>query len=306
MLTVSHLHPQAIEHALQEGLLTVHVGPYTYQLQSHLPTILEGITSLYRDFPLAETEGFIDYDISVGPLNLLSRLRSQTHFLFDKKPLFGPIPKNQAYAVLEWGMNWCVSNHAHEYLNLHAAVVEKDGRALIMPGLPGAGKSTLCAALGLSGYRILSDEHAMVTPGTNEVTPVCRPVSLKNESIELIKAFDSTAIFGPVSEDTHKGNVAHMKADLVVNSHDTRPLPSNLMLFPRYSREEPQQLRPRRRTTSFVLAAYHSFNYSVLGVRGYEAMKSLIDKANCYDMTYHDIEWAIRTIDQLYGETDAI
>ena len=85
---------------------------------------------------------------------------------------------------------------------------------IIMPGVPGAGKSTLCAALGLTGWRILSDEHALIQPGTAQVVPLCRPVSLKNESIEVIRSFDPGAIFGPVSKDTHKGTVAHMKADL--------------------------------------------------------------------------------------------
>ena len=116
-------------------------------------------------------------------------------------------------------MNWCVSIHANEYLKLHAAVVARGGTALIMPGVPGAGKSTLCAALGLNGWRVLSDEHALIPPGTAEVVPLCRPVSLKNESIALIESFSQNAVFGPVSEETHKGTVAHMKADLAPDSH---------------------------------------------------------------------------------------
>lgn len=87
-----------------------------------------------------------------------------------------------AYAFLEWGMNWCVSVTANEYLKLHAAVVAKDGIVLLMPGLPGAGKSTLCAALALHGWRVLSDEHALVVPGTANIVPLPRPISLKNAS----------------------------------------------------------------------------------------------------------------------------
>ena len=76
-------------------------------------------------------------------------------FFFDKKKPFDTIPTGQAYAFLEWGMNWCVSLHANEYLKLHAAAVSREDATIIMPGVPGSGKSTLCAALGLNGWRIL-------------------------------------------------------------------------------------------------------------------------------------------------------
>ena len=64
--------------------------------------------------------------------------------------------------MLEWGLNWCVAGHAHQYLMLHAAALERNGRAVILPGDPGAGKSTLTAALMLSGWRLLSDEITLV------------------------------------------------------------------------------------------------------------------------------------------------
>jgi HprK-related kinase A len=206
---------------------------------------------------------------------------------------------------MEWGMNWCVSVYANEYLKLHAGAVARNHSAIIMPGVPGAGKSTLCAALGLTGWRILSDEHALIIPGTADVVPLCRPVSLKNESIDVIQDFDARAIFGPVSEDTHKGTVAHMKADLEPGSHDTRPLAARIMLFPKYSLNEPQRLSPRRRTTSFILAAYHSFNYSLLGEAGFQAMKYLIDHVDCYDLVYRDLDWALKAIEHLHAETGA-
>jgi predicted ATPase len=50
---------------------------------------------------------------------------------------------------------------------LHAAVVEKNGKALILPALPGSGKSTLSAALAMNGWRFLSDEFTMISAMLN-------------------------------------------------------------------------------------------------------------------------------------------
>ena len=288
---------------LREGQLQFCVGPYQYSLTSNLAQITAGIQALYLDFPLAEPGEFNDFQVALTSKGVTSLLRDNADFLFENQRHFAPIPKPQAYAFMEWGMNWCVSLHANEYLKLHAGAVARNGKAIIMPGVPGAGKSTLCAALGLTGWRILSDEHALIVPGTADVVPLCRPVSLKNESIEVIRAFDPGAIFGPVSRDTHKGTVAHMKADLSADSHDSKPLVSRTMLFPRYSKTEPQRLGPRLRTASFVLAAYHSFNYSLMGEAGFHAMRTLIDSVECYDLVYHDLDWALKTINDLHART---
>jgi HprK-related kinase A len=287
---------------LKAGELRLRVGPYIYRLQAEIPQLLDGISTLYSDFPAAGPSDFTDYSVAIrrgGPLN---RVRRQVNFLFDNRGTFAPIPLLQAYAFMEWGMNWCVSVHANEYLKLHAAAVAKDGLVIVLPGVPGAGKSTLCAALGLRGWRILSDEHALIPPGTARVVPLCRPVSLKNESIDIIRDFDPAATFGPVSRDTHKGVVAHMKADLAADSHDEQDLPAHMMLFPRYSKRDAQEITPRPKAESFMVAAYHSFNYSLMGENGFDALRSLVDKVACYDLVYNDLDWAIAAVGRLHDE----
>jgi HprK-related kinase A len=301
MQLLSYLSTEELRERLARGELSMRVGPYVYKIQSNLPFIAEGIATLYADFKLAEPAEFVDYNIAMRQSGILQRLRGEARFLFDERSPFDTIPSGQAYAFLEWGMNWCVSLHSNEYLKLHAAAVASGDAAIIMPGVPGAGKSTLCAALGLSGWRILSDEHAMIPLKTTEIVPLCRPVSLKNESIDVIKSFSSNAIFGPVSEETHKGVVMHMKADLQPDSHDTKTLSVRAMVFPRYARGEPQQLSPRRRTDSFILAAYHSFNYSLLCENGFEAMKTLVQNVDCYDLVYYDLDLAVHTVNELPG-----
>jgi HprK-related kinase A len=301
MLLLRQLAADDFSQRLARGELPLRVGPYIYNIQSNLPAVAAGIATLYGDFRLADPGEFVDYNVALQCSGCLQRVRGKAEFLFDKKSPFDTIPAGQAYAFLEWGMNWCVSLHANEYLKLHAAAVSRGDTAIIMPGIPGAGKSTLCAALGLSGWRILSDEHAMIPLRTTEIVPLCRPVSLKNESIDVIKSFSANATFGPVSKETHKGVVVHMKADLHPDSHDTKSLQAAAMIFPRYARDEPQRMSPRRRTDSFILAAYHSFNYSLLCEAGFEAMKTLIENIDCYDLVYHDLDWAVQAVGDLPG-----
>ena len=78
---------------------------------------------------------------------LRRHLRPQAILRCDGRVPFKPLPMAQAMPMLEWGLNWVISSHAHDCLVLHAAVVERDGQALVLAADPGSGKSTLCAAL---------------------------------------------------------------------------------------------------------------------------------------------------------------
>lgn len=302
MQTLDDLGAPELRARLQGGSLRLRVGPYTYAIQSPVPSIAEGMLRLYRDFPLVAPDGFADYHIALRPANTLQRLRRRIDFHLDGHRPFNRIVPEHAYAFLEWGMNWCVSVTANEYLKLHAAVVAKDGIVLLMPGLPGAGKSTLCAALALHGWRVLSDEHALVVPGTANIVPLPRPISLKNASIELVRGLDRRVVLGPVSHDTHKGTVAHMKADLVADSHDPAPLPARLLIFPRYTADTHCRLGARSKAESFMFAAHHAFNYSLLGERGFDAMCTLIDALDCYSLHYSGLDAAISTVERLHRE----
>ncbi len=124
---------------------------------------------------------FADFHVSVVREPGLRRwVRPLIRFHFDGVPSFMPLLATHATASLEWGLNWCVASHCHQYLIVHAAVVERRGVAVVMPAPPGSGKSTLCAALVQCGWRLLSDELGLYDPVSRQVFGMARPINLKN------------------------------------------------------------------------------------------------------------------------------
>lgn len=278
------------------------IGPYAYRVSSTLPIVAHGMATLYPDFPTVSDDAFIDFDVGVRTLRSPPWAARRAIFQFDRRDQFAATDLKHAFATLEWGMNWCVSIHCNAYLKLHAAVVANDSGAVILPGVPGAGKSTLCALLAMNGWRVLSDEHALITRGEAVVTPVYRPISLKNESIGLIRSLFSNATFGPITDDTHKGTVAHLKADRHPDTFATEPLPVRALVFPRFTREQPQRLTRAVKSRSFLVAAFHAFNYSLLGEEGFRAMRTLIDAVPCLSLQYRDPDWALRAFERIAAE----
>jgi HprK-related kinase A len=300
MLTVSSLAPQELRARLARGGIRLQTGAFVTSVRSQVPQVADAIGLLYADYPLVPADGFADFHVSlVRPAGARRWFRPQVCFDNDGRAPFQPLPVDQAFPMFEWGLNWCVSSRAHSYLVIHAAVVEKNGAAAILPAPPGSGKSTLCAALVSRGWRLLSDELALVRPDTGELVPLPRPVSLKNGSIEVIRKFAPDAVFSRLVADTVKGTIAHMKPPADSVARAAEPARAAWIIFPKYTAAAAPQLVPVPQARSFLRLAENSFNYSLLGAAGFNAVAGLVDTTQTYDFTYSSLDDGIEVFSQL-------
>ena len=299
-MIVSDLSPIELARWLTGPGLRLRTGPVVTRIQSPLAAVAEGISLHYAEHPIEQPEGFADFHVRLGrPRSARRWLRPQAVFQFDGAPPFLPLPADQAFPMLEWGLNWCVSAHCHQYLVVHAAVIERSGRALLLPAPPGAGKSTLCAGLVSRGWRLLSDELALIDPSSGDITPLARPISLKNASIDVIRRFSPEAVLGPTVHDTLKGSVAHLKAPLDSVERATEPARPRWIVLPRYEAGASARLEPLRKGRAFMQLADSAFNYNLHGRSGFEALAQLVDACDCYEFEYGELEEAVALYDRL-------
>lgn len=298
-MKISDLSKPELSSRLKKGTFCIPVGPFSFRIESRIEEVVEGLGVLYADYELRD-HSFADFHISLTrPKNLRRWFHTQVLFLFDGKMPFRPLPLSQALPMMEWGMNWCIANHMHRYLILHAAVVEKNGQAVIMPGNPGAGKSTLCAALVNRGWRLFSDELAVMSIDDGLLIPVTRPVSLKNESISVIKTFSSDALLGKSYADTTKGTVAHMRPPKLSVDTVTVPARPRWIIAPQFHKEVKSNLEQESDARMFMNLAENAFNYHIHGPRGFDVLGKLVEHCDCYKYTYSDLHEAIDTFEQL-------
>lgn len=287
-------------HRLRGSGITLKTGPFSFRVRSPIATVAQGMHLLYADYPISADAEFVDFDVQIDEASGLRRwYRRQSRFVFDGASPFTPLPISHAFPLLEWSMNWCISTQAHQYLILHAAVIERGGLAAILPAPPGSGKSTLCASLICRGWRLLSDELTLISMADGSLVPLCRPVSLKNESIDIIQRYEPSSVFSNVVRDTAKGTVAHMKVatEHLAKVHvGARP---GWVIFPKYESGTDARLTPRSRAASMLQLAQNAFNYGVLGGAGFQALGDVVDQSDCYDFTYSRLDDALRTFDAL-------
>lgn len=304
--TLATVSSEEIASLLRDGSLAVTTGQLVVQIRCRLPEVAEYLHRAYAFHPYCPEPEFADFHVELRvPRNLRRWYRPQVEFLVDGESPFQPLPRDQAPALLEWGLNWSIAASCHQWLMIHAASLERGGRAVILPAPPGSGKSTLAAALALRGWRLMSDELTLIDPASLQLSALARPINLKNASIPLMRAFAPEARWGPVTYDTAKGQVTHMCPTAQTVARMAEGAEPRWIVFPKYSAGAEPLLAPRSRTSTFSHLAVNAFNYSVLGELGFETSCRLIDCCECYDFTYSRLEDALAVFEWLASGSPA-
>lgn len=299
-MILSELSLLDLNHQLCGPGLVIRTGPFNFRILSSIESVAHGLALLYADYTLSEESEFVDFTVTLASSQGLRRWwRPQVRFIYDGHSPFSVLPIDHAFPLLEWAMNWCISTQAHHYLTLHAAVIERNALAVILPAPPGSGKSTLCAGLVNRGWRLLSDELTLISLTDGSITPLGRPVSLKNQSLEVIKKFAPEVVMNQVTHDTSKGSVSHMKVptEHVLRLHER--VKPRWVIFPKYVPHAVAQLAPRPKADSMLELGRNSFNYTVLGLAGFELLAEVITASDCYDFQYSQLDDAVTVFDQL-------
>ena len=284
--------------------IRLRIGPFGITICSDDMLFASTLQMLYADFPLLPQSEPSDFRMRLlRPLGLRRWWRPKVWFYLDDLQPFEAFPCRLTMPLFEWGFNWCIYEHAHEFLIIHASVVERDGRALIMPAPPGSGKSTLCAALVYGGWRLLSDEFALIRKTDGRVVPLPRPIGLKERSIELIHALAPLAEFGPVFTDTRKGNVAHLRPPTSAVDRASETAVAAWLVFPRYEMGAPATLETLGKAAAFVRASGNCFNYELLRETGYDLLSLLVEQCACFDLQFAELDQALELLAPLVDGT---
>ena len=298
--TVGSLAPGECAARLAGEGLGLRIGPFDVHLRACVPGLSGPWHRLYHDYPLLDRERVFSCHLDLREVwQLAPKPRRRLRFTVDGRRPHEDMPRGQGLAVLEWGLNLVIALRFQRFLMLHAAVLERGGRALLMPAQPGHGKTTLCAALAHRGWRLFSDEFGLVRPGSTRFVPVPRPMPLKNASIAVIRAFEPTAEIGPEILGTIKGTVAHVRPPPDSVAMAECEAPAAWVVFPRWQAGASLSLEEVPKVEAFMLLASNAFNYELLGEVAFETVRNIVESTRCFRLVYSNLGDAIAAVDAL-------
>lgn len=280
----------------------VRIGPISYRVGSSWAAPLEALRRLYTGYPERE-DGIATVTARIGPPRPWRRwIRPQVAISGDHiLPDTIPMALRHALLAMEMAMNMQVALGERRHLLIHAAAVERGGKAIIFPGDSGSGKSTLAALLGESGWRLLADEFVMIELATGLVMPFPRAISLKNEAIaELVDRIADQARFGPHLSDTPKGELRHLRPNENAIARMDVPAQPVLILFPSFGFEPASE--GLSHSELFARLTEGSTNYIALGQAGFATMLQLAQTIPAARFAYPDSATGLAIVEQFAVE----
>jgi HprK-related kinase A len=281
-------------------------GAVMLRLNSDSRALAGQLQAAYRNFPFRTAGSWADLHVRIESQGGVRRwLAAQVVFSCDGRRPFDPFPADSPLPLLEWGGNWLIGQRLNNLLLLHAGAVERGGLALLLPALPGSGKSTLTAALSLSGWRLLSDEFGAYDPVAGVVHAMLKPIALKNQSITVIRGFSPHAPLGPEFPKTRKGTVAHLGAGANCVARRNEVAVPGAVILPKWVAGSPTRLEPVSPDRLFPSLAFNAFNYTTLGATGFDAAVRLTRRCLAWTLVYSDLADALRAIDAVWPQVTA-
>lgn len=296
---VGDLTIDSFRHLLAKAGLGIGIGPFAARIEAQADGLVLPLYKLYENYPLLPLDTVFSINVHLHKFRKLPHLNRRVRFSVDGRVPHEDMPAGQALPVLEWGLNLVIALRFHCYLMLHAAVLERNGLAILLPAAPGHGKTTLCAALAHRGWRLLSDEFGLIRPDTDDMIPVPRPMALKNESIDVIRAFAPEAYIGPSIPNTRKGTVAHVKPPTNSVQQQSMMAAPRWIVFPRWVADAPLSFESIPKAEGFMMLATNAFNYELLGEAAFRTVRDLMNGCKCFRLVYSDLDEAIARLNEL-------
>jgi HprK-related kinase A len=298
-MNLADLSPEALLELASRGI-KYRTGSFCIELVTDIPELALQIQRIYGATELLDEAAICHFHLRMMWRNVLRRfVRPQVVFEVGGFRPFEPFPADHALPYYEWGLNWCIATSGHNHLMLHSAALEKNGQGLILPALPGSGKSTLCAGLVANGWRLLSDEFAIIRTSDGKIMPLPRAAPLKNNSIELVRNFAPNLTLGPRFERTRKGTVAHFFPPDDAITRQQEVVAPKWIVFPKFQAGADTQLTPYPMANTLNRLVNNSFNYLVTMEHGFISATRLVRQCERFEFINGDLRAAVDAMNAL-------
>lgn len=184
---------------------------------------------------------------------------------------------------------------------VHAGAVVRDGRAVLLFGASGAGKTTMCRGLVGRGARYVTDEIAAIDVALR-VRGLPRPLALAPEAppddsfARTLRGRTSGYAF--VARDgTHVA--ARLFALDTEHIHD-EPAPIAAVVHLRHAREEAAGARALRASEALKLLWEQRLR---AGANELDVASALVSRAPAFELVTHDVDGACLAVDAIIGHS---
>ena len=275
------------------------IGMVAVSLTSDRSEVLDDFHALYGRYQIPPTT--VRVAIQVRTARSRS-FRRYSRIYANGEEMFVISRPSSILPHVEWAINAAIARRMPGFIQLHAAVLSRDGIGLILPGTPGQGKTTTAAALLQRGWSYLSDEFAMIDPATGLLHAYPKALCIKAGSFDLLAEFGLPIDRLNVKHKGIKGRVVMLDPHLVRPQAVSPPCPVGMIVLPRYGNGQPPRIEPISRARVLYELTQVCFNFNKFLHHGVAALAEMVRQTRCYQLTTGDLAETCRLIEsRLHG-----
>lgn len=186
-----------------------------------------------------------------------------------------------------------------EFQLLHAGVLARDGKAILLPGRSGSGKTTLTATMAANGWQYFSDELALIDSASCRVRPFPQAMVIKSGSLPGLGRYYPGLADLPGHRRIDGRTVRFLPPAIAKPAvSNDEPMEIGALFFPVYLPQVKAECVPLSPIEALPrLAAAGSSQRSLTGP-DIEALIQLADTRPCYSLYFDDPETAMAMIEE--------
>ncbi|HEX5613918.1 MAG TPA: PqqD family peptide modification chaperone [Acidimicrobiia bacterium] len=226
-------------------------------------------------------------------------LGGRVHLALDDEPLLVDADDALLVPTIAWAVNQRAVASVDDAVLVHAGAVATGGRAVLLVGGSGAGKTTLTARLVADGHDYLTDEAVPFDAAAGIVAPYPKPLKLEVGAAPLFPDAVATALgaAAPAPDGSVQVAPAWLRADVATGA--ARPV---LVLAIDHEAGAPTHDEPLSRAAMLVHLAQQSFNLGTLGARGFANLATLAARCACHRLRPGPLDVASARVSALLAQ----
>jgi hypothetical protein len=187
---------------------------------------------------------------------------------------------------------------------IHASAATWLDRGLLFPGPANSGKTTLVAGLLCRGATYVTDEAALIDPGSGLVDPYPKPMWMAPKAIRAVAGLQDR--LRPEYRELSRVR-AYLTPSDVGAGVASAPTRVDFLIAPTFRFGAETSLEPMSRAEGLITLARNAFGLTPFGRDGILALAELVRGAGCYRLMIGDHDAALGLVNALvHGRWDVV